>query len=518
MKKTLLIALILCVIAFAGIALAGGQTNPRMHEMLESVQIRQGNCPLPNSDRGVSVQLKCTSVPTLDNHGRFKAVISGGDPADYLVLFGITDNGRDDAGYIYYGPKTDNLTFDGVQMYSTGSYIAWVFLYSKANPDECLGYHWYYFSVDGPETATIEYRAAQIAAQCMGEDEWHTAFNLHEWLTHNVYYDLNYEYYGADVLFSGIGVCDSYSKAYRALCLAAGIPVGRIISDEINHAWNTVMVDGKWYQTDVTWDDPAVGTDAVSGYEGYWYFCLNDELMFSDHGSPVGITYNSPYSEQKPDCLWLDAHYYIHENAWTELCYDCGYDYDTGSWYVIDRRERVREQLDEGEIWVNLEWDTYWWLDSAGELHGRYMDKGKCEMLTYALCRAAWTLSDGNAVTASAGYYKDENNQFRLTFLVTGWAIDEAGTLELPSELESVEAYAFYGSAATTLVIPTSVNSIGEYAFAGSAIRTIVTNNRDLYIPESAFSGCGRLMFFVPFDDGPMIDYALEHGAIVIVC
>ena len=39
-------------------------------------------------------------------------------------------------------------------------------------------------------------------------------------------------------------------------------------ADEIDHAWNLVELDGKWYHLDATWDDPMPdqGEDALHQY------------------------------------------------------------------------------------------------------------------------------------------------------------------------------------------------------------------------------------------------------------
>ena len=82
----------------------------------------------------------------------------------------------------------------------------------------------------------------------------------------NDYMCINYEYdttYVADgthelygVMINKTGVCDSYSKAFLYVMNRLGIECKRMVSDEINHAWNCVKIDGKWYHVDVTWNDP----------------------------------------------------------------------------------------------------------------------------------------------------------------------------------------------------------------------------------------------------------------------
>ena len=129
---------------------------------------------------------------------------------------------------------------------------------------------------------TAEEKAVWIADQCRAKgitDPWKIALWLHDWLIYNANYDYTYSRYTADgVLLHGTGVCDSYARAYNLLLQQFGIESKRLTSDEMNHAWNLVKIDGQWCHIDVTWDDPNEG-----GYENHSYFGLTDERMGQDH-------------------------------------------------------------------------------------------------------------------------------------------------------------------------------------------------------------------------------------------
>ena len=86
----------------------------------------------------------------------------------------------------------------------------------------------------------------------------------------------SFDIYGAAV--EGKAVCEGYSKLFQYLCYLVGINSNQVagISGGGNHMWNTVFIDGKWYQTDVTWDD---GDDFI----GYNYFNLTTEEIKSNH-------------------------------------------------------------------------------------------------------------------------------------------------------------------------------------------------------------------------------------------
>ena len=59
---------------------------------------------------------------------------------------------------------------------------------------------------------------------------------------------------GADV------VCGGYSQAVSSLLDLAGIPnfVVTSYSSDMSHAWNKVLLDGKWYNLDATWGDGGI--------------------------------------------------------------------------------------------------------------------------------------------------------------------------------------------------------------------------------------------------------------------
>ena len=51
--------------------------------------------------------------------------------------------------------------------------------------------------------------------------------------------------------------------AYRHLLNAVGIQSEEVISEEMNHCWNYVRLNEKWYHVDVTYDDPVVTSGAA---------------------------------------------------------------------------------------------------------------------------------------------------------------------------------------------------------------------------------------------------------------
>lgn len=81
--------------------------------------------------------------------------------------------------------------------------------------------------------------------------------------SHCAYYEVD-DYYGDNLSYSAYGViinkkavCQGYSFAYEAILSRLGFDdILFVVSDSLNHVWNLVKLDGKWYNIDVTWDDP----------------------------------------------------------------------------------------------------------------------------------------------------------------------------------------------------------------------------------------------------------------------
>ena len=92
---------------------------------------------------------------------------------------------------------------------------------------------------------------------------------IHDWVAGNIKYD--YEAYLAGelglktasaTLKNKSGLCSGYSFLFAALCRSAGLPT-KVVYGQMkgsngwetqNHAWNEVMIDGKWIAVDTTWD------------------------------------------------------------------------------------------------------------------------------------------------------------------------------------------------------------------------------------------------------------------------
>jgi Transglutaminase-like superfamily len=100
-----------------------------------------------------------------------------------------------------------------------------------------------------------------------------------------------------DVLKNKKAVCDGYARLFKTLCDHAGInseiilgyarsrPLKSVQRFGVNHYWNAVMIDNKWYLLDATWASGYVsmqGDVFIREYDEH-YFLTPPEVFIQDH-------------------------------------------------------------------------------------------------------------------------------------------------------------------------------------------------------------------------------------------
>ncbi|MDR3344326.1 MAG: hypothetical protein LBT21_01835 [Oscillospiraceae bacterium] len=112
--------------------------------------------------------------------------------------------------------------------------------------------------------------------------------------------------YGALVL--GKAACEGYSRAGKLLLEALGVEAVLTTGDATNssgkteaHMWNTVKVDGAWYQLDLTWDDTGDG-------QRYDYFNVTDKELRQTHN----------LNGSRISCTGTEANYFRKEGLYFE--------------------------------------------------------------------------------------------------------------------------------------------------------------------------------------------------------
>lgn len=164
------------------------------------------------------------------------------------------------ASYYSLGTAGHDFTFDFT---ASGTYrIYFYFMDNDRNdPQNDKGIYYLRTTAEVTVNDTARPSVTQIVnnavAQCRQEtngSEYDMALWLHDWTLYHLEYDHDLNWCSAE---SGLtrhqGTCESYQRIYPKLLDAAGIANGRITGN--GHTWNTVKIDGKWCQMDLTWDD-----------------------------------------------------------------------------------------------------------------------------------------------------------------------------------------------------------------------------------------------------------------------
>ena len=108
----------------------------------------------------------------------------------------------------------------------------------------------------------------------------HKALFVHDYLASTFEYDTTYVIHDIyDFFKESRGVCQAYTLLYIAVLERFGIEVSAVFSESMNHTWNIIKINGKWYHVDVTWDDPIPDQ---FGKALHTYFLVSDEFISAE--------------------------------------------------------------------------------------------------------------------------------------------------------------------------------------------------------------------------------------------
>ncbi|MGM9680142.1 MAG: transglutaminase domain-containing protein [Eubacteriales bacterium] len=108
------------------------------------------------------------------------------------------------------------------------------------------------------------------------------AMELYRWVAEEVEY-FTVDYTPADTsaysaIMQGKSICYGFSDCYNYLLRQAGIRAellrGYRASDRAEHGWSMVLIDGRWYHCDTTWESGS------SDGQGLHYFGMSDSIRF----------------------------------------------------------------------------------------------------------------------------------------------------------------------------------------------------------------------------------------------
>ena len=133
------------------------------------------------------------------------------------------------------------------------------------------------------EVAAIMGKADEIIASVTTPDMTQVQKEkaLHDYICNNTVYTLGINKGAYGILILGKGSCAAYADTMNLLLNRIGIYCIKIrgYAGSEAHAWNIVMIDGKYYQLDVTWDTCYTNEDGILCTK---YFNVNDEFMLKE--------------------------------------------------------------------------------------------------------------------------------------------------------------------------------------------------------------------------------------------
>ncbi|MBQ2806271.1 MAG: hypothetical protein IJF08_04405 [Clostridia bacterium] len=193
---------------------------------------------------------------------------------------------------------------------------------------------------------------------CAGVDpawsDFEISLYLHDYLCLHFEYDTDYEIYDMhQFLTLGKGVCQAYTLTYMELLSRYGIKSDVAISQSMNHIWNIIMLGGKPYHVDVTWDDPVPDARGRA---------LHANFLRSDGG----IAATEHYGWESDYACTSD----VYERTFVTGV-EHPFSYTAGKWFFADGKERAVFAADFSTMRTErvLEIEQKWQAEGGGSYY-----------------------------------------------------------------------------------------------------------------------------------------------------
>lgn len=234
--------------------------------------------------------------------------------------------------------------------------------------------------------------------------------------------ETNYDIYS--LVKEKTGVCQAYAGLYKyILDNKLGIPAVIVTSNAMGHAWNAVQIDGNWYHTDVTWDDPEPDR---KGNVHHQYFLLSDSQIQSLEKNHFDWNF---YRGEAVECSST-----LYDSSWwSDVCTEIFR--ISGKWFSINSDGSFLERdIQSGEIVADqepsftVERDTwYYWNSDVVYWKGNYttlVNNG--DEFFYNTCENVYSINmDGSNKRLIASFPKAEHNGYQIYSL----AVDDDNML-----------------------------------------------------------------------------------------
>ena len=347
-----------------------------------------------------NVDISSFNISTKDTVALFSAIAKY-YPSEYSIL------SRSDFTYrIVYSPSRKIIT--GIRFYYDNT-----------------------LSSDAYQRRVKETNAAieALVAKTKGMNDFEKALYVHDYIILNCEYDLDLlnlikaegtldgevyseRYTEYSVLVNGTGICGSYALAYRAVMNACGVECLYLSSKAMNHAWNMIKLDGKWYHVDCCWDDPT--PDRYGEARRTYFLRTDDEIMELNHYSWTPNEYKATSSKYSAMPRYADTVQKYENGRWYFL--------ESGSLYKTDSCGNNRSlvspvtattfDVEDGEIYYSYGRGIYDLNEKSGASTLSYYlpDNVSGTSREYTYLRNLYV--DGDSVTTYRGIYKENEYEY----------------------------------------------------------------------------------------------------------
>ena len=347
-----------------------------------------------------NVDISSFNISTKDTVALFSAIAKY-YPSEYSIL------SRSDFTYrIVYSPSRKIIT--GIRFYYDNT-----------------------LSSDAYQRRVKETNAAieALVAKTKGMNDFEKALYVHDYIILNCEYDLDLlnlikaegtldgevyseRYTEYSVLVNGTGICGSYALAYRAVMNACGVECLYLSSKAMNHAWNMIKLDGKWYHVDCCWDDPT--PDRYGEARRTYFLRTDDEIMELNHYSWTPNEYKATSSKYSAMPRYADTVQKYENGSWYFL--------ESGSLYKTDSCGNNRRlvspmtattfDVESGEIYYSYGRGIYDLNEKSGASTLSYYlpDNVSGTSREYTYLRNLYV--DGDSVTTYRGIYKENEYEY----------------------------------------------------------------------------------------------------------
>ena len=296
------------------------------------------------------------------------------------------------------------------------------------------GIRFYYdntLSSDAYQRRVKETNAAieALVAKTKGMNDFEKALYVHDYIILNCEYDLDLlnlikaegtldgevyseRYTEYSVLVNGTGICGSYALAYRAVMNACGVECLYLSSKAMNHAWNMIKLDGKWYHVDCCWDDPT--PDRYGEARRTYFLRTDDEIMKLNHYSWTPNEYKATSSKYSAMPRYADTVQKYENGSWYFL--ESGLLYKTDSCgnnrSLVSPVTATTFDVEDGEIYYSYGRGIYDLNEKSGASTLSYYlpDNASGTSREYTYLRNLYV--DGDSVTTYRGIYQENEYEY----------------------------------------------------------------------------------------------------------